>query len=187
MAMSLLFVCRANVCRSPAAELMLRHEIPMSLVQVGSAGLEARDGLEIDQRMSESLRARGVSGLGNFRSRLLLPTHLEQAEIVLTTTLRQRRVLAERRPGMVNRVFTVREFAILLDVAPLGESVVETAGLAENLLIRAWSGRGRHGRNGNELDIEDPFGRSRRHYERAVDELQSAISSIASAVKAIAS
>lgn len=81
-----LFVCTANVCRSPLAEGLLRHRLrAMGLagrVQVRSAGLHAGRGQRPDPRVVEMAAEAGVP-LGRIRSRMLTPRMIRRSDYVL--------------------------------------------------------------------------------------------------------
>jgi protein-tyrosine phosphatase len=65
-----LVVCTGNVCRSPAAELLLRDRLGAADVDVASAGVHALVGQPVDPPVAELLVERGVAP-GGFRARQL--------------------------------------------------------------------------------------------------------------------
>lgn len=81
-----LFVCTANVCRSPLAEGLLRHRLRgMGLarrVQVRSAGLCVAGGQRPDPRIRQMAAEAGVS-LGRIRSRMLTAQMIRRSDYVL--------------------------------------------------------------------------------------------------------
>lgn len=81
-----LFVCTANVCRSPLAEGLLRHRLRAiglaGKVQVRSAGLRAGGGRRPDPRVLDMAAEAGVS-LGRIRSRMLTPQMIRRSDYVL--------------------------------------------------------------------------------------------------------
>jgi len=85
--LQVLFVCTANICRSPLAEALLRHRLrAMGLarkVQVGSAGTRAgQRGLRPDRRV-EALAAEAGVSLGRIRSRMLTPGMIRNSDYLL--------------------------------------------------------------------------------------------------------
>lgn len=84
--LKVLFVCTANVCRSPLAEGLLRHRLRAvglaHRVQVRSAGTAAIRGLRPDPRVEEVAAEAGVP-LGRIRSRRLTPKMLSSSDYVL--------------------------------------------------------------------------------------------------------
>lgn len=83
-----LFICLANVCRSPAAEGILRHlsekwNLSKSL-EVASCGLGSwHEGQQYDQRMRGAAFKRGVSLSG--RSKLFQPEFLNHYDYIFVT------------------------------------------------------------------------------------------------------
>ena len=87
-----LFVCTANICRSPLAEGILRHRLRAlnlaDCVEVRSAGTHAaQPGCRPDLRVEELAAERGVS-LAGIRARLLTPKLVQQSDYVLVMELR---------------------------------------------------------------------------------------------------
>lgn len=81
-----LFVCTANVCRSPLAEGLLRHRLRArglaGRVQVRSAGVSVTSGQRPDPRVGQITAEAGVS-LGRIRSRMLTPQMIRRSDYVL--------------------------------------------------------------------------------------------------------
>ncbi|WP_119068509.1 low molecular weight protein arginine phosphatase [Rubrobacter indicoceani] len=105
-----LFVCRANICRSPMAESMfgvLARERGLSL-RVGSAGVEARPGFDMAPRTRTVLEELGFPA-GEHRSRAVSGGLLKDYDLVLTMTRRHSEALLGLEPGA--EVMTLPEFA----------------------------------------------------------------------------
>lgn len=82
-----LFVCTANICRSPLAEGLLRHRLrAMNLagrVQVHSAGTRvAAHGSRPDPRVEQIAAQHGVT-LAGIRARMLTPSMIHHSDYVL--------------------------------------------------------------------------------------------------------
>lgn len=145
----LLFVCTANICRSPYAELRARQLLgDTSGISVASAGLRGFEGNPMDSEMATQLRLRGGDPSG-FSSRPFSGRALTSSDLVLTFEAEQRKVITETWPGSEKKVFTWSQFTAALDeiASPVGGlrlvgQVVRVAGPAR--------------RAG---DIPDPFGR----------------------------
>lgn len=82
----LLFVCMGNICRSPAAENVMRHQIDQqglshafALDSAGTIGLHA--GNRPDARMIEAATRRGIAMTG--RARQIVPGDLHEFDWVL--------------------------------------------------------------------------------------------------------
>lgn len=97
---SVLFVCRANICRSPFAERLLAWTLPD--LPVRSAGVTALDGAPMDPLMGEELRRRGIEP-GMHRARQLMPADLD-ADLILVMSRAHRTALLEERPDAVDRI-----------------------------------------------------------------------------------
>lgn len=78
-----LFVCIGNICRSPTAEILMRHELrDREGVEVTSAGLQALVGKPIDAMAGQLLHEAGHSTDGH-RGRLATPSVLCAADLIL--------------------------------------------------------------------------------------------------------
>ena len=144
--MKVLFVCTANICRSPSAEVLARAAGP-SDVEFGSAGTHAKDGEPINPDMVAVLPADlDTSG---FRSRRLTTTLLEESDLVLTMEAAHRTFVLDDHPGMFRKVFTLGQLARALEQAPAG---LDRDGLLAHL--------GATRRNADPaLDVPDPYRR----------------------------
>jgi protein-tyrosine phosphatase len=79
-----LLVCTGNTCRSPLAEVALRHalEEDASRVTVASAGVAAQDGAPATAQARATAKAAGLD-LDGHRSRRLDAAMLAEADLVL--------------------------------------------------------------------------------------------------------
>lgn len=85
--LQVLFVCTANICRSPLAEGMLRHRLDTlglaKRVRVRSAGTHAiQGGCRPDPRVEELAAEAGIS-LAGIRSQILTPKLVRSSHYVL--------------------------------------------------------------------------------------------------------
>ena len=69
---NVLFVCLGNICRSPAAENIFRHQVNLAgldeFIHIDSAGThDYHPGKAPDQRMSKTLKSRNIAGTGAAR------------------------------------------------------------------------------------------------------------------------
>jgi protein-tyrosine phosphatase len=103
-----LFVCRANLCRSPMAETLAR----MAGVRCASAGTRARLGEPMYAGAATVLRELGAT-VDDFRSRPLTAELVQGADLVLTATREQRGVCVRLAPSALRRTFTIRQFGRL--------------------------------------------------------------------------
>lgn len=120
----LLFVCHANLCRSPMAERLARA-LGADRVAVASAGTHARAGLPMHEFAASTLAELGADPTG-FASRPLEAGLVAEADLVLTADRSQRSICVDLVPAAVRRTFTIRQFGRLaaavlaagLDVGP---------------------------------------------------------------------
>jgi len=140
-----LFVCTANVCRSPYLELRARALAgPGAGVDFSSAGTMGFVDRPMDPVMAATLPAGSADA---FRSRALDHAVLADADLVLTAEQSHRsRILADQ-PQHLRRVFTVGQFAAAALASP------DLTG--RDLLARA--GRRRTAPTA-EQDVVDPYG-----------------------------
>ncbi|UZJ24948.1 low molecular weight phosphatase family protein [Rhodococcus antarcticus] len=158
-----LYVCTANLCRSPLAEHVARAQLAghgVTGLPVSSAGVSATAGTPVEAEAAAALRARGLDPSA-FRSRVLGPELVRGAALVLTASRRHREAVLEADPTALRRTFTVRELAryvaaVDLDALPPGtaperlDALAAAAGALRGTL-RAATPR--------DDDVSDPFHR----------------------------
>lgn len=106
-----LFVCRANICRSAYLELAARERLGGdSVVEVSSAGTHGFTDSPMDEEIAGVLQQRGVDTDG-FRSRPLTRSMVERADLVLTVEAQQRSFVLQEVPRAFRRVFTLGQYA----------------------------------------------------------------------------
>ncbi|WP_206340063.1 hypothetical protein [Blastococcus litoris] len=179
---SVLVVCTANICRSPAAEVELRSAlVPSPDVVVSSAGLRARVGEPVDPGMVAVL-GREPEG---FAARQVGPAIVRDADLVLTMTRDQRSAIVGAVPAAVRSTFTLREFAALVGLASEHGTDIGQGTKGERLAaLAAVAPRFRSVRAaGDHDDIEDPFGGSRQDYSRALEEIRASVADVVTALE----
>jgi protein-tyrosine phosphatase len=118
----ILFVCYANLCRSPIAERLARAMLSRQLgdtageLPTGSAGTHARAGLPMHPYAAAVIAERGGESRA-FHSRPLARDILAAAGLVLTAGRAERAACVALMPGVVRRTFTVRQFGRLASAA----------------------------------------------------------------------
>ena len=130
----ILFVCSGNIVRSPFAEryaalLVQRRGAELA---VESAGHQALDGYPMEPLMAAELEARGGTASG-FRSRSMETFMLDDADLVLAMTLRQRHLI---RSGWLFCQDRVHTLGLAGRVAEQVGTVLGPAHLAEVLTER---------------------------------------------------
>jgi protein-tyrosine-phosphatase len=101
------FVCTANICRSPVAEALFaewlrKHAVPGDW-QVSSAGTWAEPGVPASAYTIEVLAERGLN-LAQHRSRRVERELVEQADLLLCLTRSQREALQAEFPRLAGRI-----------------------------------------------------------------------------------
>jgi protein-tyrosine phosphatase len=135
----LLFVCHANICRSPMAERLARLALSpgsrgtavldtaapnSAALDTASAGTHARAGAPMHPGAAKVLQELGADA-SDFASRLVSADLLTQASLVLTATREQRAFCVRLAPLALRRTFTIRQFGRLtagLDPTNLGSA-----------------------------------------------------------------
>ncbi|MEU4834249.1 hypothetical protein [Streptosporangium sp. NPDC023615] len=163
----ILFVCTANICRSPLAERLTRSALgPCPAVRVSSAGTHARPGMEMDRRARGTLTRLGGDPAG-FTSSLLTPARVAAADLVLTATSRHRAQAVTLHLAAATRTFTIAEFgALARAVQP--ERILRHADPVRRARVLVEEARALRGLvRVDEPDIADPYGGSWLAYRLA--------------------
>jgi len=112
---NILMVCVGNLCRSPTAEILLRHHLDRADCTVHSAGLAARDGAPMDATSMKVLAAHGFDG-GNHAARRLDDALLSEAGLVLAMEPSHVEAILARAPHTRGRVMLLGRW---LDERPI--------------------------------------------------------------------
>ncbi|MEV4812349.1 low molecular weight phosphatase family protein [Micromonospora avicenniae] len=177
-----LFVCHANLCRSPMAEYLARKVLAGRPVTVQSVGTDAVEGLPMHPYAADIAAETGADPT-DFRSHRLRAEHLADATLVLTATRRQRSVCTALAPSVLHRTFTLRQFGRLAAAAeppedPAGDplrAAVEAAALARGRLQPAAPGTD---------DLRDPIGGTAADFRRCAEEIERSIRPLAALIVA---
>lgn len=101
----LLFVCVGNICRSPTAEILMRHRLQgRDGVEVASAGLQALVGRPIDATAAELLREGGHDP-GGHQARQASPSVLAAADLILVMEQSHQARIVREVPQVSGKVF----------------------------------------------------------------------------------
>jgi len=149
--LQVLFVCTANISRSPYMELRAKATVGAvgaTGVEFASAGVDGVDGYAMDPAMAAELESRGIDPSG-FRSRRLAPAMVSSADLVLTAEARHRGVILDEHPAAARRVFTFGQADLALARLDPGVS-------PESLVSVLAATRGAASAS---LDIVDPYRR----------------------------
>ncbi len=166
--LKVLFVCTANICRSPAMELIARDLAGSADVVFSSAGTHARTGHPMNSEMAATLPAGAADG---FRSRHLTAAVLTDADLVLTAEQVHRRHILDDFPQLHRQVFTLGQFAASLPDADLTGADLTGADLVTAAGHRRAAAAPEH-------DVGDPYRRGRAAAERATATITAMLSVI---------
>jgi sulfate adenylyltransferase len=142
-----LFVCTANICRSPFMELLTRQQAGDTL-EVGSAGTHGVDDHPMSEEMADRARERGIDPSG-FRSRPLTEDLVGAADLVLTAEAAHRAFVHDEWPAAFRRTFTLGQLA-----AAVRADDSDLSG--PDLLVHLGD---RPGAADTARDVPDPYGR----------------------------
>lgn len=187
--LSVLFVCTANICRSPLAEALLAHRLDDARVRIASAGTRARPDIPMSSSSARLAIADGVdpAAAAGHRSQRLDADLIARADLVVAMDRSHRRFVVEEDPRATRRTFTARE---LLRLESAGETVEGPEGVEPQLrlaaiLVELVSRRPlvRDAEPADD-DIADPYGLDEADYLRMHDALVPAVDTVARIVRA---
>ena len=164
--LKVLFVCTANICRSPFMELTARHVAgelgATDALEFRSAGTHGFTDHPMNPEMVVTLQPRGIAGHEEFRSRPLTKAELDWADVVLTAEADHRQFILDDHPALFRKVFTLGQFV---------ESLSGQDDLRGRELLTAV---GAHRTTASaDLDVADPYRRGPEACERAAAHIES--------------
>jgi protein-tyrosine phosphatase len=181
----ILFVCHANLCRSPLAERLARQLLEKrlgvpALATVSSAGSHAEPDRPMHPHAETVLSERGADVSG-FRSRRLTGELVRQADLVLTAARDQRATCVTLAPTAVRRTFTLRQFGRLAGGYPAEQLPSELPVRERLLVVRDGMGDLRARLPipaGDADDLDDPVRGPIADFEDCADEISRALTVI---------
>ncbi|MFE3574174.1 low molecular weight protein arginine phosphatase [Lysinibacillus sp. NPDC059133] len=105
--MKILFVCTGNTCRSPMAEVILKHK-QMDNVEVRSAGIYAMPNAEMSAHAQQVLYEENMTH--QHLATQLSITEMEWADLILTMTTAHKDTIIANYPNADQKVFTLKEY-----------------------------------------------------------------------------
>jgi protein-tyrosine phosphatase len=170
---SVLFVCTANLCRSPLAEHLTRSmsaELGLDL-RVQSAGTDAIAGKPIHPSVAATLGRRGLAVAPTWSSRRLDRSAIQAADLILVAEASHRSRVAQLDPSAVARTFLLLQFAELVQAAR-SDSVHSLA----DLCTAANAARSRIAPvRRRSAEILDPIGGRQAAFEACAATIQAAV------------
>jgi len=157
-----LFVCTANICRSPYLELRARQLLgPDSGVEVSSAGTHGFDASPVGDTMDAEFARHGTDS-STFRSRPVTGDLVDEADLVLTADAGHRTRLLEDRPAAFRKIFTLGQFVASARAADPGLRGRELIAALEARRVPA----------SPDHDIADPYRRGSEAAARAAVQME---------------
>ena len=175
MPFGVLMVCTGNLCRSPAAELLLRAAVGPprgSGIEVASAGTGAVSGRPAHPLTVQALSQRGIDAAAHV-SQPLEAAMVRAADLVLTAAREHRTEVVRLDPDAVPRTFTLLEFARLIAGGAGGADRPE--------LVVAAAARSRSGADASD-DVRDPVLGGAPEHEAMVRTLTRAVAELGPAL-----
>jgi len=103
----ILFVCTGNTCRSPMAEVILKHK-QIDNLEVRSAGIYAMPNAQMSAHAQQVLNDAGMSH--QHSATQLSMVEIDWADLVLTMTTAHKDTVISSFPGTDHKVFTLKEY-----------------------------------------------------------------------------
>ena len=160
-----LFVCTANICRSPTAEYLARSRYPAEVWHFRSAGF-LESGRSSSVELIQVLDEVGID-VRSHRSFQVNRASTSAADLILTMQGDHVQGITSLDPAAYPKTLPLREAAELLEERPPGSPAVSVG----QLLDFVAQGRQPASYLDTTWDVADPYGRSLRHYRRAVSEI----------------
>jgi sulfate adenylyltransferase len=159
--LNVLFVCTANICRSPFMEITARELAgPDAAVEFSSAGTHGFTEYPMDTVMAGALTERGLSA-DEFLSRPLTAELIDDADLVITAEASHRAFILDDHAAAFRKVFTLGQVAEVVRTSPdtlTGPELLQALG-------------DRRGASEPHLDVRDPYGRGPKAAEEAAQQI----------------
>lgn len=175
---TVLTICTGNICRSPAAEYLLRERLGPG-INVVSAGTSAVVGHGVEAQMAALL----PMDTSAFAAQSLTPRLVREADLILGLTRFHRALAVELVPMAVRRAFTLREFARIVAGMKIDEQPSQAAALAELTRQAPELRVAARAQDPVDDDIADPYRQSDEVFAQCSDEITVAVRTIANTVE----
>ena len=166
----LLFVCTANICRSPAAESMARDRYGLGGHTFSSAGF-LYTGRSATPGMVKALAKIGVDA-SSHSSAIITAEGAQDADLILTMEARHVQDIAIMSPELFARTL------------PLGEAADQLAGrrITVEDLVAELAERNPLDYLDSKWDVDDPYKQSRRKHKKAVEQISGLVNIVVPAL-----
>lgn len=174
-----LTVCTGNICRSPAAERLIRRVWAdgAPTIEVVSGGTNAMVGDPIQISMAHLLEQFGAYS-GEFRAQTLTRELVDQADLVLGMTRRHRAAAVALAPAATSHTFALREFTRLVVDGVEDFTPVPDRGASLRRLVEVAASRRAPITDPELDDIADPYGRDLDAYHVAFSQISEAVDTV---------
>ena len=136
MTRSVLFVCTANICRSPMAMGLMQSKVSQSALdwRVESAGVWADEGYPAAMNTLRVLGSRGID-IRAHRSRPITPEMVLDFDLILVMERNHREALRAAFPGRAKHFFLLSEMVDRQDdiVDPIGGLIADFEDTAQEI------------------------------------------------------
>lgn len=168
---TILTVCTGNICRSPAAEVLLQHYLS-DIARVTSVGTGALVGHGIPAEMLINLDSSGIESRGH-AARQMNPDLIGEANLVIAMAAEHRSAIVRENPAVLRRTFLLDELA----KAARASAPLEGETPAERLANVPAAVQGfRPYLAGMEVeDVPDPYRRSQDDYDASYAMIHAAV------------
>ncbi|MEM7325504.1 MAG: hypothetical protein AAF531_20625 [Actinomycetota bacterium] len=160
----ILFVCTANICRSPTAELLARARFGEGQMMFRSAGF-LREGSGVPSELISVLADRHVDATAH-RSYTLDTASVEAADLLLTMEASHVQQATMLLPEAFNKIVPLKEAAAIVERQPTPRISIE------DFLEELNRDRDALAYLGTNWDVDDPYGKRTKAYQRAVAEIE---------------
>ncbi len=160
-----LFVCTANICRSPTAELLARYRFGEDRALFRSAGF-MESGRSVPEDLQEVLDENQVAATSHASSRLD-PETMNAADLILTMEGRHIQQLTVEHPPALPHSLPLREAA---------ERLQGGTGLDE--LLEQLQSRDPRDYLSTKWDVDDPYKRGKKRYRKMVTEVDKLVDQV---------
>lgn len=165
-----LFVCTANICRSPTAELLARTNFGEDRNVFRSAGFLDADNT-VPSELVRVLRDRRIDATAH-RSYRIDGASIDAADIVLAMESSHVQKITAIRPEALDKALPLKEAATAMAALPPGLVALD------DLLDHVNRHRDPRSYLGSTWDVADPYGRRIKAYRRAVDEIEQLVAEV---------